>query len=114
MRMRRGISLFIFSVAFLTYIIGYATASTSVKEKPMSSGFPEGYQDWTNTCSKTVLDKTSPFYGFQRVLVSNTALSAYKNGSGYPEGSRLVLEFNEPILEGSGDVVKGKTNWIAV
>ena len=108
---------------FISFIIaGCATTSnpSSVKEKVsaiVTAGFPEGYQDWANTYSKTVLDKASPFYGFQRVLVNKIALPVYKNGKNfpYPEGSQLVLEFNEPTTEGPvGDVVKGMTNWLAL
>ena len=113
----------VFLGLFISFIIaGCATTSnpSSVKEKVsaiVTAGFPEGYQDWANTYSKTVLDKASPFYGFQRVLVNKIALPVYKNGKNfpYPEGSQLVLEFNEPTTEGPvGDVVKGMTNWLAL
>lgn len=115
----RVFSLFIL-IATSLYGIGCATTSSSKSQEKEAvkiiAGYPNGYQNWTNTVSKVVLDKTSPFYGFQRVLVSNMALPTYKMGGQYPEGSRLVLEFNEPTLEGpeGDDIVKGHTNWIAV
>lgn len=111
----RVFSLFIL-IATSLYSIGCATTSSKSQEKEalkIVAGYPNEYQNWTNTVSKVVLDKTSPFYGFQRVLVSKMALPTYKMGGQYPEGCQLVLEFNEPVPEGD-DIVKGKTNWIAV
>ncbi|MDE1988165.1 MAG: cytochrome P460 family protein [Patescibacteria group bacterium] len=121
--MKKILGLLVAFFGFFIYVAGCATTtnSPSSESEPavtvvLHNGYPDGYQFWTNTASKVVLDKTSPFYGFQRVLVSDTALPTYKSGRGeYPEGSRLVLEFNEPIPEGPhGDVIKGDPNWIAV
>lgn len=88
--------------------------SLATKQKIIAvlDNYPEGYGDWSNTASKVVLGKTSAFYGFQRVLVSKKALTAYKTGGQYPQGSQIVLEFSEPIQ--SVDIVKGDVNWIAV
>lgn len=111
----RIFSLFTLLAVFLAS--GCATTNPNpapIKEK--TAAMVAEYQDWPNTAAKVVLEKTSPFYGFQRVLVSKKALLAYKNGGQYPEGSQLVLEFNEPVPEGpeGDDIVKGSVNWIAV
>lgn len=107
----------VFAFLILIVVIGCATTPSSAPTM-IKSGFPEGYQDWTNTFSKVVLDKNSPFYGFQRVLVNDSALPAYKKGGDYSEGSMLILEFNEPILEQEKDlvveIVGGSTSWLAV
>lgn len=113
--------LFFLLVGFfaLTSLVNCAIVSDNMspatKQKIIAAldGYPEGYEEWPNTVSKVVLDKTSPFHGFQRVLVSPKALTTYKTGGQYPQGSQLVLEFSEPIPEGT-DVGKGHANWIAV
>ncbi len=112
-----GLGFFVLFISLIITGCAITNNSSPVKEKtvPIVAEFPEGYQDWPNIGAKVVLDKTSPFYGFQRVLVSDRALPTYKIGGEYPEGSQLVLEFNELIPEGQrGDVAKGGTNWIAV
>jgi len=114
--MRGIVCLIVLSVIFLALGMGCATTAnqqspTKERVATMVGGYPNGYQDWANTVSKVVMDKASPFYGFQRVLVEDDALLVYKNGGQYPVGSRLVLEFNEPMKE---DLAKGSTNWIAV
>lgn len=114
-------SLFIFLVLFfiattaLNCAIVSDNMSPAIKQKIIVAldSYPKGYESWSNTASKVVLDKKSDFYGFQRVCISDKALSAYRNGGRYPQGSRLVLEFNEPVKDGA-DIVKGATNWIAV
>lgn len=117
---RRSLKLFslFLSLPFLLIVaIGCATTkSKEIKENFSVSRYPTGYQDWSNTFSKIIPDKTSPFYGFQRVLVSKKALASYKNGRKYPQGSQLVLEFSELIPEGyeGEDIKKGPVNWIAV
>lgn len=105
---------FFASTSLINCTIVSDNMSPATKQKIIAAldNYPEGYGDWTNTASKVVLDKTSAFYGFQRVLVSKKALPAYKTGGQYPQGSQLVLEFSEPIQ--SVDTVKGGVNWIAV
>jgi len=76
-----------------------------------------GYSDWANTFSKVVSNSKSPFYGFLRVLVNDTALPAYKTGSAYLQGSVLVLEFNgmEEVSDSAGsEITMDKTIWLAV
>ncbi len=113
--------LFILLVGFFasTSLINCAIVSDNMspatKQKIIAvlDSYPEGYENWTNTASKVVLEKND-FYGFQKVLVSKKALKAYKTGGQqYQEGSQLVLEFSEPISEGT-DIIKGGVNWIAV
>lgn len=105
---------FFISTCLINCAIVSDSMSPATKQKIISAldNYPEGYESWANTTSKVVLDKTSPFHGFQRVLVSKKALTAYKTGGQYPQGSQLVLEFSEPIQ--SVDIVKGSVNWIAV
>lgn len=106
---------FFASTSLINCTIVSDSMSPATKQKIISAldSYPEGYSDWTNTASKVVTSRTNAFYGFQRVLVSKKAFQAYKTGGQYPQGSQLVLEFNEPISEGS-DIVKGGVNWIAV
>lgn len=74
--------------------------------------FPRDYKNWAHGTSKIVLDKKSPLYGFQQVFVNNIALDAYKKGSGYPEGSVLVIGFYEAIEE-SDEIIQGNILWYA-
>ena len=111
----RSVKITLFVLFAISIGIGCATTATTTpskkKESTVATGFPDGYKDWRNTVAKVELDKTSPFYGYQRVFVSEIAMPTYKYGGQYPEGSRLVLEFNEPTTENS---IKGATMWIAV
>lgn len=109
----RFFSLFILIAVCCLFYLGCATTSQSMQDKKKVARYPKGYQDWTNTFLKVVLDKKSPFYGVQRVLVNKEAMDAYRNLGPYPEGSVLVLEFSEPVKEGE-DIVKGHVNWVAV
>lgn len=96
-----------------TIITTNTTPVISPLKKTDLAEFPKGYEDWSNTVSCVNLDRASDFYGFQRVLVNEDALPAYKDRGAYPEGSRLVLEFSRPIAE-TKTILKGELDWLAV
>ncbi len=75
-------------------------------------GFPNDYKNWTHGVSKIILDKSSPLYGFQQVFVNDIALDAYKKGSGYKDGSILVIGFYEAIDNGD-NIEQGDIIWYA-
>ncbi|MCK6462415.1 MAG: cytochrome P460 family protein [Candidatus Pacebacteria bacterium] len=113
--MKRGVFGIISIVCIFSALWMFAGCASSPTHSSVSVAKTDlaGYRDWTTTVSRVVMDKSSPFYGFQRVLVNDIALPVYKSGGSYPEGSVLILEFNEPMAEGN-DTAMGKTNWLAV
>lgn len=111
-------------IALIGFMTGCAqktvsvTSEKTIKEaaavtEPARFSFPQDYKNWTHGTSKIILDKESPLYGFQQVFVNNVALDAYKRGSGYPDGSMLVLGFYEAIEEGD-EIEQGNILWYAV
>ncbi len=111
-------------IALIGFMTGCAqktvsvTSEKTIKEAvavtgPARFSFPQDYKNWTHGTSKIILDKESPLYGFQQVFVNNVALDAYKRGSGYPDGSMLVLGFYEAIEEGD-EIKQGNILWYAV
>jgi hypothetical protein len=74
---------------------------------------PKGYEKWEKSKQKLVTDKNSLFYGSHYIYVDKKAMSAYKKGGGYPEGSRfVVVNFN--IRDEGGKPVQGKKSMIVL
>ena len=120
----KNILISIFVVAVICTAIGCKSKTVSVKtttptvstdtikSRELRFDFPDDYKNWTHAVSKVILDKASPLYGFQQVFVNDTGLAAYKKGSGYPDGSMIVVGFYEAI-EGNDDINQGDIIWYA-
>jgi len=74
---------------------------------------PKGYEKWEKSKQKLVTDKNSLFYGIHYIYVDKKAMSAYKKGGGYPEGSRFVV-VNYTIKEEGGKPVQGKKSMVVL
>ena len=74
---------------------------------------PKGYERWAKSKEKVVSDKSSLFYGIHCIYVDKKALSAYRAGKGYPEGSQFVVVFYN-IKEVAGKPVRGKKNMVVL
>ena len=75
--------------------------------------FPKGYRQWVHSKSMVIPDKKHGLYGFHHVYVEPKALDAYRAGTGYPEGARLVVPFHE-VKDADGMVQEGALRMVAV
>src|SRR5690242_11766575 len=94
------------SFAALIGTVGAATAA----EK---ASLPKGYQKWEKSKARVELDKKSLFYGIHYIYVDKKAMSAYKTGGPYPEGSRFIA-VNYSIKDEGGKPVPGKKTMIVL
>jgi Cytochrome P460 len=78
-----------------------------------SVAFPKDYRRWVHSKSMVIPDKAHGLYGFHHVYVEPKALDAYKAGSGYGDGVRLVVPFHD-VKEGGGMLQEGPIRMIAV
>lgn len=98
-------------VLSLTALVFVAVVVPSAMAAAVS--LPKGYEKWEKSKQKLVTDKSSLFYGSHYIYVDQKAMSAYKKGGGYPEGSRfVVVNFN--IREEGGKPVQGKKSMIVL
>jgi hypothetical protein len=74
---------------------------------------PGGYEKWEKSKEKLVNDKNSLFYGVHYIYADKAAMSAYKSGGRYPEGSRFVVDYYN-IRDDKGKPVKGKKNMVVL
>lgn len=109
------------AIASMACIVGFsywAGAEAPAKVAPAAAvapalAFPKGYRNWTHSKSMVIPDKKHGLYGFHHVYVEPKALDAYKAGSGYPEGARLVVPFHE-VKDADGMVQEGDLRMVAV
>lgn len=74
---------------------------------------PKGYEKWEKSREKIVNDKNSLFYGVHYIYADKGAMSAYKSGGRYPEGSRFVVDYYN-IKDEKGKPVRGKKNMVVL
>jgi hypothetical protein len=89
------------------------TACTVTLALAAGAALPKGYEKWAKSGQKMVTDKKSLFYGIHYTYVDKKAMSAFKGGGKYPEGSRFVVEFFS-IKDEGGKPVAGKKSMIVL
>lgn len=78
-----------------------------------SPSLPSSYHSWQKSSRKVVTDKSSLFYGIHYIYADKKAMSGYKAGNKFAEGSSIIIEhFN--IKEGSASPVEGSKNMIVL
>lgn len=77
------------------------------------ASLPKGYEKWAKSKQKIVTDKNSLFYGIHYIYADKKALTAYKGGGKYPEGSQFVVTYYN-IREEGGKPAQGKKNMIVI
>lgn len=74
-----------------------------------SSGLPKGYTHWKKSERKVVTDKSSLFYGIHYIYADKKAVSGYKAGNKFIEGSKIVVEFfnigGNPSVDGTKNMI---------
>jgi Cytochrome P460 len=82
-------------------------------EAATSPSLPKSYHTWQKSARKVVTDKSSLFYGIHYIYADKKAMSGYRAGNRFPEGSSIIIEhFN--IKEGSGSPTEGSKNMIVL
>ncbi|GAM08806.1 hypothetical protein OR1_01080 [Geobacter sp. OR-1] len=99
--------LIVGAVVFVLVAASYNRASAA------GIALPKGYEKWDKSREKIVSDKSSLFYGIHHLYVDKKAMSAYRSGGKYPEGSQFVVDFYNIKVEG-GKQVKGKKNMVVL
>lgn len=74
-----------------------------------SAQLPKGYQAWTKSERKVVMDKSSLFYGIHYIYADKQAVAGYRNDNHFAEGSRIVVEFfnikDNPAVDGPKSMI---------
>lgn len=102
--MKKGVV--ILSALSLAFIASLAGGADKVS-------LPKGYEKWEKSKQKIVNDKKSLFYGIHYIYADKKAISAYKAGGKYPEGSRFVVDYYN-IREEGGKPTLGKKNMVVL
>ncbi len=97
----------------LVIITTLVIAALAVAAAPDTVTFPKDYRRWVHSKSMVIPDKGHGLYGFHHVYVEPKALDAYRAGSGYPEGARLVVPFHE-VKDADGMIQEGALRMVAV
>jgi hypothetical protein len=98
---------------FRPLVLALAALTISAAFAADTVAYPKDYRRWLHSKSMVIPDKQHALSGFHHVYVEPKALEAYRAGTGYPEGSRLVVPFHEVKDEG-GMVQEGALRMVAV
>lgn len=97
------------AVLAIVTLMGTAAAAAAAE----GPALPKDYEKWAKSKQRIETDKKSMFYGIHYIYVDKKAMTAYKSGGAYPEGSRFIA-VNHSIREENGQKVPGKKSMIVM